>query len=125
MSGLLTENKSYSRRNMMRHRRTDDDDMDSWLPQEEVDSGESDDSDSPVYTAVYSVSPSGDNLRHLAAHSAMLSPILDAYCATVQCVQQQLVASSMLEKELVSKTQDLVKEKLNNSIIKYGKCRKC
>uniref|UniRef100_A0A6A7G4B3 Glycerol-3-phosphate acyltransferase 1 n=1 Tax=Hirondellea gigas TaxID=1518452 RepID=A0A6A7G4B3_9CRUS len=112
MSGLLTECKRYNTSRRQAH--------DSWLD-EDAAAESDDDSDTPVYNTVYTVSPTPDTLRHLDSFVNMLTPLLDAYCATIQSLQF-LVGKQILEKDLVTKTQELVKTKLTQGEMKFGEC---
>ncbi|KAF2354334.1 Phospholipid/glycerol acyltransferase [Trinorchestia longiramus] len=123
ISGLLNENKSLSRNLNRRYRRgVERDDMDNWLPcnEDNCEDGLGSTSEcSVVYTVVYNVCPTVQTLRDLATFSVMLSPLLDAYCATVHALLL-LVGSTMLEIDLVAKTQHLVRQKLADETMKFG-----
>lgn len=116
ISGLLTENRSLSK-SLRRY-----DNEDSWLPREQDTAAESDasaDSDTLIYTVVYNVNPTRQSLKYLSAFSKMLCPLLDAYCSTVGCLEQ-LIGQQMLEKDFVRKTQDVIRQKLDDKSLQFG-----
>jgi len=93
-------------------------DQTTWLPSNSSD--EEENSSESQYLTVYKVSPRKDNLKYLYAYSNMLCPLLDAYMATVQTLQAVVVEMEMLESQLVSKVQTLVKERLESGEYSYG-----
>ncbi|XP_047737203.1 glycerol-3-phosphate acyltransferase 1, mitochondrial isoform X2 [Hyalella azteca] len=120
--GFLSENKSLSRSLSRRYHGASahQDDFDSWQVTNEpcdVVGNEN----NMLYTVVYNVLPTTATLSCLTTFSNMLTPLLDAYCSTVETLQA-IVGTKIPEKELVAKTQLLVRERLADESIKFGEC---
>lgn len=115
ISGLLSENKVLSKSLRRQHNQRHQDDDDNWFTQQEDDTS----LDAPLYTAVYNVTPETQSVKYLKAFASMLSPLLDAYCITIESLQL-LVGRQVLEKDIVMNTQKLVTEKLQTGSMKYG-----